>query len=238
MRRLIPILETIINNLNYVVKVSNITDNGDGTYTLTTCDTFYITEGTKFTQGANQWKVTSFTIDTEFTIEPVSGSPTFPDVDEITLPTIGFHSGTLKDATGERGTLVRMRQQTIPFVWNREPMRLLRNRDDESPLFGTLDLELYIVNSCNPTDWLNNDHHRLSVEPMMNISDRIFQYIDSNEYFFNTYEDEDIIPRVYLGNQGENRSYDERLFEENLSGIQSNFSLEIAENAINECCGS
>ena len=238
MRRLIPILQYIINNLDYVVKVSNVVDNGDGTYTLSTCDSFYITEGTRITIGANVWKVKSFTIDTEFTIEPVSGTPTLGTTTQVTLDTLGFHSGTLKDATGERGSAKRARQTVVPFVWNREPMQLNRNRDEESPLYGTLDLEMYILNTCNPQDWLNNDHHRLSVEPMMNVADRIYRFVDDRGDLFNDYESERIVPRVYLGTQGENRSYDERLFEENLSGIQSNFELQILNRALLTCCGN
>lgn len=236
MRRLIPILEYIVANLNYVVKVSNITDNGDGTYTLESCDTFYITLHTTFDVSGVTWTVTDFNIDTDFTVKPLISGATFPNVSQITLPQIGFLSGTLKDAQGERGTIRRNSQEIIPVIWNREPMTLDRNRDFESPMYGELDLELYILNNCDTVDWFNGDHHKYCVEPMMNVSDRIFKFVDSRGDLFDEYTSERIIPRVYLGTQSEN-GYDERLFEENLSGIQSNFTLPITDSAIDVCCG-
>src|SRR5690606_35821761 len=116
MRRLIPILQYIIDNIDYSVCFNSITEE-DGVYTVTTCDTFYITEKTKFTEGVGTYKVTEFVLNESFKFVSTNNTP-FPDVNCITLDKLGFHSGTLVDAKGERGSRLNMNRQVTPFIWN------------------------------------------------------------------------------------------------------------------------
>lgn len=231
-KQILKILQFIIDNLDYTIKVKNIVDNGDGTFTIETCDTFYITEGTQFDISGTTYTVDSFVFNESFTVT----SATFPSVDNITLNPIHFYSGTLKDASGERGKVTSNGGLTpVPLVWSREPMALDVNRDFESPLWATASLELYVLTACDPSVWKNEDHYELAINPMYNITDRIYQFVDDRGDLFNEYLSERQIPRVFLGTEGSS-GYGERLFDENLSGVQTNFDLEILNRALFECC--
>jgi hypothetical protein len=232
MRQLIPILQYIVANLDYRVNIKSLLFNStNGIYTAATCDTFYITKHTTFIHGGVTFRVIDFVFNQSFTFTPV-GTGTMPlSTNVITLPLIGFHSGTLADATNERGKATKVGQSVIPFIWNREPMTLNRDRSDDSPNYGTVSLELYMLNNCDRKSWLNNDHHKYSIDPMMNVSDRVMDFIYKNQRYFDEVESENITPMVFL-----EQAQNERLFEENLSGIRSIFDLTIKDLALIECC--
>lgn len=225
------IIEWIIDNIDYNIKVSRVVDNGDNTYTLYSCDTAHLRPGKYVTIAGNQYKITEFSINNYII---VSGSVAI-DSNLLSFEAykLGYQSGTLRDADKERGAKVRLNKQESPFIWNREPYQMDENWDDEDPIQSSPNLTWYLLDECNTKDWLVKDHHNEVINPMHNLfSNRIKKLINGSWNYFQEIEDLTITGRVYLGTQ-DSRGNFERLFEENLSGIEINLTLPILQQP---CC--
>lgn len=229
------IMDWIADNLNYTVEIDNITDNTDGTYTIEMCDTFILRTGKTIEIDGDKYKIEEFQINNYILIKPVvSGTTLDLTIDSFEVYPIGVQSGVIFDATKERTSKRKTRNNIVPFVWNRHPKELVQNWEDESTLFGTAQLEWYLLDETNIRDYTVKDDNREVIQPMYNLLGRIKKLLRENEQYFNEVTGRvRTTPYKALGVQTEKGS-NQRIFAENLSGIKVEFELEILEDA--ECC--
>jgi hypothetical protein len=68
----ISVVESVVNLMTPIVKITSNTDNLDGTYTLEAAQTYWIHKGMKITIGAVTYTVTDFTLNTSITVSGAS----------------------------------------------------------------------------------------------------------------------------------------------------------------------
>jgi hypothetical protein len=224
MVEVVNIIKSLVQNMPYTINVKGIVLS-DGVYSITTCNTSYISERQIITIDGDTYEVSDVVVNDSFKLTPTSDGVIDLELAEITLPPIGFYSGTLKDIDGERGAAKRMNLQETPFCWLREPFTINRNYDRSSPMFGDVDLEIYFMGECDPDNMLAEDHRKEVIYPMHNIADVFFKYIRDVRVDVVNEIDRCVIRELSnLGTQGAN-GMNERLFDENLSGVECRTTL-------------
>ena len=64
----VDFIETIVNSMTPSIDIDSVVDNGDGTQTLTVCETYWIRDRLTLTIDGNEYDVSSFVKDTSITI--------------------------------------------------------------------------------------------------------------------------------------------------------------------------
>jgi hypothetical protein len=224
MREVVTILKYLIDNLPRTIDITSITDNLNGTFKLNTCNTLYARALYTITIGATTYTIKAVEINKSITIE--SADPIVATIG--TLQNIGFHSGTLMDIDNERGSAKRVNQEITPFVWNKEPFRITLNKSYDRPEYGSADITLYVMGECDPQNMLTDNHRHEVIYPMENYAITLLNYINERVDLFYNLEDVRMVEMVNVGSSGKNGNI-ERLFDENLSGVEMNFTLKMRQ---------
>jgi hypothetical protein len=217
MVEVVNILQMIVEQIPNVIEVKYIEED-EGVYKVCTCNTLHVRKGMKI----GNFVVSDFSLNEWF---EMSGDSLDLNTKTITLPSFGFHSGTLMDIDGERGSAKQVNQQKSPFVWNREPFRIREDRNKISSLYGTATLDLFFMGDSDPTTFTNT-HREEVISPINNYVDYFLDFIESKKNWFGNLTFVDRYERVNVGTEGA-KGYTERLFDENLSGVELRFDLVI-----------
>lgn len=228
MIEIVNIMADFVNKMPYTIKVLSITLT-DGVYSVTSCNTSYISERQIITIAGETYEVSDVIVNESFKLTPTNSGVIDLTIKQIILEPIGFYSGTLKDIDGERGVAKRMNVQKTPFVWLREPFTINRNYSRQLPYFGSFDAELYFMGACDPDNMLAENHRKEVIYPMHNIANNFFKYLrDVRRDKVQSVDRCSIRELSNMGTQSTN-GMTERLFDENLSGVECRFSLTLED---------
>lgn len=199
------------------IYVDNIVVNGDDTFTIYTCNTLHARKGMVI---SGIGTVIDFTINSEITVSALSLDLT---IKTFTLPSIGFHSGTLTDVDGERGTAKRVQGQVTPFMWLREPYTEEIIGDKASANLLVARVTLYLMDACNPNEFSDVIKEEV-ILPMRNLMDAYILQLQKKSMYIAPLFNYTIINRNKAGVEGTN-GYERNLFDENLSGAELRIDL-------------
>ena len=229
----VEIFRSIIAMLTPELVVTLVVDNGDGTYTMTTKCTWWLSINHKLMFGGNKYVVTSFVFNDSITVKS-EGTPVVPVPGSQILPAPMFIHGTLKMANND---VDAQPDRTIlcPFVYLYEIIKDDKNTDEESMIDRTTDTRLFFLHSVNSASWTTDDHYTNFVKPMQQMV-RLFVDIIKNSKLF-TYNLD--YSETALINVSEKGDQTKGIFDCNLSGIELRLFAEIRENlscSNNPCC--
>ena len=222
------ILKELITNISYKVTFKTIVDNTNGTYTLTTCNTLHARAKRTITINDVVYPITNVVLNESITVE--SDEPIV--IMEGTLEVFGFHSGTLIDTDNERGSAARVDQRVTPFLWLREPFTTVLDRNRETDKYGDADVTLYFMDECDPQNMLSDNHRHEVIYPLENFALNFIKYVESRIDLFYDLTTVRVTELINVGTRGSNGNF-ERLFDENLSGIEMTLSLPLKNNCVN-----
>ena len=218
---IVSILRDLIADMVITVKVSSSTDNGDGTFTLSSCNTQYLNDCTTFTVDGNVYSVLTIENDSILTVQ---GSPVLTTDFDLRAPL--FIPDTPKGANNE--TVLRADDlDRNPFIWLLEDFRT-EFVFDGGPNVSEPRLRLFFLNASENPTWLETQHRENCIEPMQNLCDR---FIKELEYKISgKIERFTIINRLRFGNSSNNRS----ILDESLSGVELDITIPVKKWAV-EC---
>jgi len=156
----------IVNSKPWTVNVKSVTDHGDGTFTIYTCNTSYLNTRMKVEIDSVEYTVVSFVYNESVTL---SGTPVLP-IGLNTLPTPYFTHGKYSAVNKELGRITNHNTWN-PLIWLLE----LTTRDISSDYDSKFDSEgSVMLFFMSTSDWKNydtSDHYTEVIKPMSNVVD-------------------------------------------------------------------
>jgi len=223
-KQTVDIIGDFVDNISAEVVISEVIDNGNGSYTLITNCTWWVSICHTYEIDGFKYIVDSFSINQSITVKPV-GHANIPIPTTLTLLPPNYIHGTLKMAGNEVDGETD-KTKLCPFVYLFEIITDRKNTDEESMIDREVDLRLFFLNSVNTKDWLTNEHYEYFVNPMQQMVD-LFIYNIKNSKLFTDEVRHECTPLINVSEQG---TKEKSVFDCNLSGIELRIFAEIRED--------
>ena len=214
MRETYELIKPIVDALPKTIKVSSVTDNLDGTYTLTTCNTLHLQASNRIiTIDGNPYTVKEVFHNSVIILE----GQTVPNVTEFDIYPIKFFHGTIKTTNIELNQ-VDTSEDKFPMVYLYEVLEE-ENSHNVSELTGrTVDVRLYFLTE---NDWRNlnsKERQDLGVKPMRNAFDAFMRLLETSDVCTDVPELSRTKPYGVFGRENEQGIF-KTIFDADLSGL-------------------
>jgi len=217
----VDIFKQIAANLTANVVIDAAIDNLDGTFTLETTNTQWISEFEIYSIGGFDYKIESLVQNESLTISPVSNG-VLPTATGFVIPAPTFINGTLKMAQNEV-TAIKNKMNLVPFIYLYEVIRDRKNTDDESTVERECDLRFFFINSSSFQNMLTEDVYEKVIYPLHPLVELFITKIKASPLFTDVlnYDEINLINFSEEGNQINS------VFDLNLSAIELRLQAEI-----------
>jgi len=217
----------LVNSFNPSTTITNVVDNGGGSYTISVCNTLNIRELSPFKVNANN--ETAKSVDTELkTITYETGTP--PQKFDIVYGAKPFFFHGTPIATGNELSLILESGSKLPMVYLLEIITDTLDRNPESSIERTTQVNLFFLDEANFGDWDTDEHYSQAVIPMMNYAEAFLDYLDNAPLVGVI----DTAPMTYHAKFGleirTNSGHVKNLFPEELSGVQVTITLPLLKD--------
>lgn len=219
----VDIIREVVEAINIEFTAKVITDNANGTYTLTTDDTMYLQEKFSITIGAVVYEIKAVVKNVSITIE---GS-VLPTIKVFNIYAPVYYHGTVIKVKSEIAGETNAQNvfAHTPFIYLREIIEDENNsKYSDSPIAKTTDLQILFLTQCDYADWKIVDHYSKSIAQMRSLVDNFILRVYENKKIgeFDNYKTKNHVNfGVYVTDKGNNAS----IFTDNLSGIELNIRL-------------
>ncbi len=222
---IINILKGVVSAMVITVKVNSVVDNGDGTFTIQSCNTQYLRECSIFSVAGNTYVVDSFVQDVQLVI---SGSPVLTT--DFVIPPPLLIVGTPTAASQEMKQIEGDGLDQYPFIWVLETFIQPYNNDGLSAIVSEPAMKLFFFDSSKDESWLNADHRTNVVLPMKSLIDQFNIQLDATKGIgdFNQFA---ILDRVEFGKYEQNKGYTSSILGGDLSGVEINITIPLLANS-------
>lgn len=217
----VDIFKQIAANLTANVVIDNAVDNLNGTFTLETTNTQWISELEIYSIGGFDYKIESLIQNVSLTISPVSNGA-LPTATGFVIPAPTFINGTLKMAKNEVDA-IKNKMDLVPFIYLFEVIRDRKNTDDESTVERECDLRFFFINSSSFQNMLTEDVYEKVIYPLHPLVELFITKIKASPLFTDVlnYDEINLINFSEEGNQINS------VFDLNLSAIELRLQAEI-----------
>jgi len=220
----VNIIKDLVDVISATVIITNATDNLDGTFTLESENTYWLSKDDTITIDSETYVVTVFHQNIDFTIMP-TGNGGLPTVDSFELQQPTYIHGTLRMAKNEVNA-IKNKMDLVPFVYLYEVIRDKKNTDEASAIDRETILRIFFLNSSSFKDMLTEDVYEYIINPMQTMVDELLNKVKNSRYFTENM-DYETIPLVNFSDEGEQQK---SIFDINLSGIELRLSAEIRKD--------
>lgn len=227
----VDIIKEIVESLSTDVVVDAVTSNPDGTFTLETKCTWWLSLQSPIVIDGNPFLVEDFVFNTSLTVKPNGGAFT-PIAGSWNIPAPKWLNGTLKMAQNEVDA-IDDKTELCPFVYLFEVLRDQENTDEESMIDRETDLRMFFLDTVLTKDWLTEDHYKYFVYPIKQCAELFISKIKTSRFFTESLNYE----YINLINVSEEGRQEKSIFDCNLSGVELRLFAEIREDlsCTNEC---
>ncbi len=226
----VDIIRNLVQSVPLPVKITLVTDNLNGTYTIEACNTYYLQEKTDIIIDGITYPIVSVINNESFTIK----GTVEPPVITFNLPAPKFFHGTIEQTNTEIGAIQSVFQKT-PMVYLQRPFPETNDPRAKRGLVEierTADVVLYFLTQANFAKWKTEDHDKHAIIPMRNLMNTWIDWLEkkpSKVGFLDTYETLDMIRfGVLISDKG----YESALFDDELSGVRLSITLPLTR----QCC--
>lgn len=208
----VDFIEDIVSQMTPTITIDSVVDNGDGTQTLSVCDTYWIRKYLDITIDGVEYSVSSFVKDTSITIP----STTLVTVDSFTLTAPYYFHGSPMQVNNEF-LIQKQDANKYPLVYLVESLTD-SYYDEENALEKDMGLRIFFLDSfANKNDEV--DAHYTNVIVPLNASLNYFvEKLKGSSYTLPfSY---DVINRVKVGIYTTNQGNTSQIFEDPLDGVE------------------
>ena len=228
------IIKTVVDQITPKFVIDSITANSDGTYTLTSCDTFYLIPCKTITIAGEEYEIKSFIQDESITIKPVdSGDPTGETEFDLYLP-FYIHGSPIN--TNNELTEIQFSSEKTPTVYLYETLREKHHEKlSGSPIALESDVVIFFLDESNWQEWKPEDHHNNVIEPMKSLVGLFVDEINRQRANFARIDDFETIERANFGaltKEGVLKSQ----FNDRLSGVELRISIQYKQFICKSSC--
>jgi hypothetical protein len=224
------ILELVIPTIYKTFEGLILTDNGNDSYTLTTCNTLWLTTGSVFTTDATEFTVTDLVPNESITftgaIEPVT-----LDFD-ISEPF--FWWGKMKSVNTELSMLTNASDK-LPMIYLHQVNKERWNDDPEISLGMQSDVDLYFMCEADFKNFTIVDHETYCIIPMRNL---VFAFIEALKNYSENIEtmlyEYDVTDLPEWGSYADPYGNQKKYFNDDVSGCKLEINIPFSKE--NCCC--
>lgn len=226
----VDIIGDLIQDWKIPFKINKVTDNLNGTYTLETCNTYYLQAHGKYnflTLAGTKYQVTGVqnntTVIIKGTIAPIVGS--------YKLDNPFYFNGTILQTNVELKDESDTSKKT-PMIYLKRPFEDRFYKDD-SALDREANITLFFLTYANFEAWRTADHDRHAIKPMRNLMYAFIEMLKRNSNI-GIIQDYVAIDRIKFGvtiSNGVTKSY----WDDKLSGVELSLTLPIKQGKICSC---
>lgn len=223
---IISIVESLVSQMTPNVTITSNVDNGDGTFTLSMCPTYWLMPNMTISIDGADYFIESFVKDTSIT---VSGSVQ-PAVTSFQMTAPELRHGSRRKVNNERKDEFDLRS-----VWVYLPIpEVVEDNFIESDIAYTADIRPIFLKDYNEQrDTIDLQQDEI-IEPLNAAADYFIDLINDDYGTFN--EPASVTRREWM-NFGDPAVWgnDELIFDQQLSGVEARMSLEVMESGICDC---
>ena len=222
------VIGSIISELSFTFNITSVTDNLDGTFTLTSCETFHIQPTFSVTIDGIDYPVISVVKNVNIVI---SGT-VLPTASTFLVYAPYYYHGTPVQVSNEL-TEISVAADKTPMVFLNESY-VEKYFGSDSSVDREADLRIFFLTQSNFEDWLSEDYHNNSFEQMNDMIDRFLIRCKKSKLIGKFSEHSRIIrQKVSVVSSDKNKK---NLFNMNLSGVELLIKLPFnKENCIAPC---
>lgn len=218
------ILRELVEGFTETIKINSYTIDGS-VYTASVCNTSYLSPKMLITVNGENAKVISIG-DKEVKFKFISAIPS--EITEITTDSFSFFHGTRVSTNNELIEAPKIDKQY--FVWLPNGYDV----EEKSTTGYTINFTIYALEIFNP-DWKYMDHHDQVMYPLqtyvMKLMDKFekspFVYKKKNKGIIKHYADFGVLTRS---------GAEEKIFDQDLSGVGYQLSFDLLDSVIKKCC--
>lgn len=219
----VDIIQDLISNWTLTVQIKSIVDNEDGTYLLNVCETYYLTNQTKFSIDSVEYEVIEVVDNVSILIKGVY----IPVVTSFILEPPHFFHGTVYQTNAELSLIADCFDKT-PMVYLRRTFEETKY-GIESSIDRESNLSFYFLTQSDFANWHTADIDKLALKPMQNMA---FHFIDmlTNHKHIGVIKDYKQIDNIKFATYINEKGYQDQKFNDQLSGVQIDITLPIRRN--------
>lgn len=224
MNNLPNIIQYIIDNIDLNIDIKSI--NVDKIYV---CDTLHITISKIIEVDGLDYKVVDFDFNNWLQVEPYQHStPLNPSATTLKAPKITFLHGDPYSTNNEYLQLSPETLAKTPFIWLVESYKY-DNLPADSSIEAKFKTRLFFLDWADEDKWQSEQHNEYVIKPMVNLKDKFIQVIEDDFSFKRlTGINNTVIPRFGVQvSKDDFKKPKKKVIDEDLSGIESNFDLEV-----------
>lgn len=227
---LVDIVKGIVSNIDLNLTVISIT-GGD---TIFLCSTLHITVGSTIEdENNNQYLVTELVDNTSIKVSPLGASPAAFIGITVVAPVITVLHGSPASTNNEYLGIEQVSRDKTPFIWLLESYEYVQEALDSS-IVANYDARLFFMDLTSEELWINDQHNDLAIKPMENLQIAFKEVID-NDYSFKRMTSYRVRVRPRFGVEVTNQGSDDKIINEDLSGVEVNMTIELFDLSICNC---
>lgn len=194
------------------------------------CKTLHVTVGSTVGDGlGNEYLVTELVDNTSIDVSPLGAAPIFAGTIVI-APTITPLHGSPSSTNTEYLDIEQVSRDKTPFIWLLESYEYEQGALD-SAIVAKYDARLFFMDLTKEELWINDQHNDLAIKPMENLQIAFKEVID-NDFTFKRLEAYRVRVRPRFGVEVTNQGSDEKIINEDLSGVEVNMTIELYDLSI------
>ena len=226
----VDIVKSLVDSMSFTMTISSIVDNGDDTYTLNSCNTYYLQECFKVTYESASWTITNVDKNVSITIKPVLDSTPIPTTLELSVYDPYYFHGTVIQTNLELEQISNSGLKT-PMIYLLEVLEDTFYNDDNR-LERESDFRLFFLTQANFVDWKTQDTYNNAIAPMRSLCYSFIDTLNSPKIISN-FAQYRVINHTKFGVYMTDKGYEKRIFDDNLAGVELRITLPVIR--INNC---
>lgn len=225
------IIQDIINDMNFDIIITAVTNNGGGSYTITVCDVKHFQIGFQQTIGETTYTITS--VDYDLNTVTMTGN-SLPSVGTIEIYNPYFFHGTINQTNAELSRITQLKNKT-PMIYLYESIDESFNYHKENNIERISNLRIFFLTQSNFEDWETTDYYSYALKPMRYLMDNFLLSLKNSSVIgrFNEYTSRN---HTRFGVFVTDKGYELNYFSDHLSGIELNINLPIVRETCDDGC--
>ena len=227
-------VKELVSQLTPIYIIKEAINNGDGTFTLSTNRTYWLTINKRITIDSIQYRITAFEINVSIRIKPITTGDPIPNVTFFTIPAPLFFHGVTLMAIDEQGKPKDPTERT-PFVWLYEILNETVIRDELDPWGRNSKPQLFFMDESSLSNWTSAQHKTNVIEPMRQAVELFFDKI--NDFEGDKYKEVLTWTETARANWGKfitDLGHAKKFFNEDLSGHEIGYDFTMSKTACSE----
>jgi hypothetical protein len=220
----VDIIEDLLGQIDLTINIDECIDNGDGTYTIKTCNTRHLQECKDIHIDGRKYRIVSLEKDASIKLK----GRRKPEVDSFQAYSPKYFHGKAIDTNAEL-SMVDDKDEITPLVYFTEIYTDRFYPNDELVERET-DIRMFFLTTANYEDWITNDHYDKVIKPMRDLAYNFIETLEKSKIIGKFASYYDLTNHAKFGIYLLRKGAEKRIFNDNYSGVEFRVRLPILKD--------